>query len=362
MNSISELRLLTPGAIGLAEPGHRTPDPGSAIPGTANTTVGPAATPAVAAVPPAQAPAPGTPAAEPAANSKPTGAEVHRRFARFENMDYADGIPERELNFGDILDIVNPLQHIPVVGTLYRSITGDEMSQSAGILGGFLYGGPVGFVAAIADTIAEQAAGQDLGEATLAALFGGEDAGDVQLATPAAEAGGASAGIPPRLPSRPAAGPAADSAAADASPKAEAVAALSGQSALDAFVRDVKSAGRTAPAGGDGNGAATEAVPLPPLPDMEGQRPPNPQLAERVRIGAIEPGPMGWTIWRAAETASADRAVPPGLSPSDLPTPAAEISGQAFSERMLHALDKYSAMSARQARDDDQVPRVDTRL
>ena len=29
--------------------------------------------------------------------------------------------------FRDIVDLINPLHHIPLVGTLYRKITGDEM-------------------------------------------------------------------------------------------------------------------------------------------------------------------------------------------------------------------------------------------
>jgi len=29
--------------------------------------------------------------------------------------------------FHDLLDIVNPLQHLPVIGTLYRAITGDKL-------------------------------------------------------------------------------------------------------------------------------------------------------------------------------------------------------------------------------------------
>ena len=40
------------------------------------------------------------------------------------------------LTFGDVLDVINPLQHIPVVSTIYRAITGDEISPGARVAGG----------------------------------------------------------------------------------------------------------------------------------------------------------------------------------------------------------------------------------
>ena len=51
---------------------------------------------------------------------------------------------EDGFTFGDILDIVNPLQHIPVVGTIYRKITGDTIAPAMQIAGGALFGGPLG--------------------------------------------------------------------------------------------------------------------------------------------------------------------------------------------------------------------------
>src|SRR3546814_6236130 len=52
-----------------------------------------------------------------------------------------DGSSAGDLTFGDFLDIINPLQHIPLVSTLYRAITGDEISPHARILGATLFGG-----------------------------------------------------------------------------------------------------------------------------------------------------------------------------------------------------------------------------
>ena len=48
-------------------------------------------------------------------------------------------------SFKDLLDIVNPLQHLPVVGSIYRYLTGDEPAAGTRIIGDALYGGPIGF-------------------------------------------------------------------------------------------------------------------------------------------------------------------------------------------------------------------------
>lgn len=61
------------------------------------------------------------------------------------------GFGEDGFTFGDFLDIINPLQHIPVVGTIYRAITGDTMEAGSEIAGGALFGGPIGALLATAD-------------------------------------------------------------------------------------------------------------------------------------------------------------------------------------------------------------------
>ncbi|MGB6086494.1 MAG: hypothetical protein WBF74_07845, partial [Parvibaculum sp.] len=32
-----------------------------------------------------------------------------------------------EFGFSDFLDVINPLQHIPIVSSIYRELTGDEL-------------------------------------------------------------------------------------------------------------------------------------------------------------------------------------------------------------------------------------------
>lgn len=75
-----------------------------------------------------------------------------------------------ELTFGDFLSVINPLQHIPVVSTLYRWITGDTIKPAARVVGGALYGGPMGLVGAAFNAIVEETKGKDIG-AQLVSLF-----------------------------------------------------------------------------------------------------------------------------------------------------------------------------------------------
>lgn len=77
---------------------------------------------------------------------------------------------DADLRFGDLLDVVNPLQHIPGLASIYRGLTGDEISAPARILGAALYTGPVGFVLAAADAVFAEVNGRYLGDALVAAM------------------------------------------------------------------------------------------------------------------------------------------------------------------------------------------------
>ncbi|MEM9879215.1 MAG: hypothetical protein AAF862_08040 [Pseudomonadota bacterium] len=55
--------------------------------------------------------------------------------------------------FKDWVDTLNPLHHIPVVGQLYRAISGDEIADKPRLVGGGLFAGPIG-VGIAAATIA----------------------------------------------------------------------------------------------------------------------------------------------------------------------------------------------------------------
>jgi len=63
---------------------------------------------------------------------------------------------EDGLSFGDVLDLINPLQHIPVVGNLYRKLTGDALAPGIRIAGGALFGGPLGAVLSVGGLLMER--------------------------------------------------------------------------------------------------------------------------------------------------------------------------------------------------------------
>lgn len=71
-------------------------------------------------------------------------------------------------SFSDLLDIVNPLQHIPVISTLYRALTGDQIKTFPKIAGDALFGGVTGFFGSVADTIFEKITGKNVGDTVLA--------------------------------------------------------------------------------------------------------------------------------------------------------------------------------------------------
>ncbi len=80
--------------------------------------------------------------------------------------------------FAEFLDIINPLQHIPIISTIYRAITGDEIGAAPRAIGGLLFGGPFGALSAGVMGLLEEASGGSV-ETQLAGLvndlFGGEE-------------------------------------------------------------------------------------------------------------------------------------------------------------------------------------------
>ena len=84
-----------------------------------------------------------------------------------------EGVKEEEGFFGHLLDVINPLQHLPIIGTIYRAITGDKMGPVEKIAGDTLYGGMWGAIASIADVAFEGITGKSF-EDTALALFKGD--------------------------------------------------------------------------------------------------------------------------------------------------------------------------------------------
>jgi len=80
------------------------------------------------------------------------------------DIAYNNAKSEDEFSFGDVLDIINPLQHLPVIGTLYRKFTGDTIKPMADIIGGAIFGGPIGAVSSTVNVVVKSTTGKDIAE------------------------------------------------------------------------------------------------------------------------------------------------------------------------------------------------------
>lgn len=79
---------------------------------------------------------------------------------------------EDGLTFKDVLDVINPLQQIPVVSAAYREVSGDTISSASRLAGGALIGGPIGFLVALFNEVLQGETGKDIGGNVLAMING----------------------------------------------------------------------------------------------------------------------------------------------------------------------------------------------
>lgn len=77
-----------------------------------------------------------------------------------------------DFGFGDLLDTINPLQHLPIVATLYRNMTGDRIGMVPRVVGGALWGRIGGFVSGLLNAAVEWFTGKDIGDHVYALLRG----------------------------------------------------------------------------------------------------------------------------------------------------------------------------------------------
>ncbi len=88
-------------------------------------------------------------------------------------------------SFDDFIDIVNPLQHIPVVNLAYRELTGDKIGPVAQIIGGGIFGGPVGAISGTANAVIQETTGKDIAGNVLALVVGEDGSYSVPDSAPA---------------------------------------------------------------------------------------------------------------------------------------------------------------------------------
>jgi hypothetical protein len=129
-------------------------------------------------------------AANPARGAENAQGVDNRLYTKFDRS--AAEVGTAEMSFGDFLDMINPLEHIPVVSAAYRAATGEEINPVSRITGDTIYAAALGPVSmglsglgALGDTMLQQATGKSADGTVVSMLFG-DDKG-----APATESGGA---------------------------------------------------------------------------------------------------------------------------------------------------------------------------
>ena len=99
--------------------------------------------------------------------------------------------------FGDLIDIVNPLQHVPIVATIYRNLTGDQIGMAPRMIGGALWGRIGGFISGVVNSVVEFFTGKDIGDHIYAKIWSAPDTSVKQnVATKSADQKVAAAKVP----------------------------------------------------------------------------------------------------------------------------------------------------------------------
>ena len=103
-------------------------------------------------------------------NTTPLQLTIHplpdQTAANTSGQFWASDVP----SFKDLLDTINPLQHIPLLSDIYQSLTGDVPSSGANILGSTLLGGPIGLLSSVIGEIVKTQTGKDVSGNLLAMI------------------------------------------------------------------------------------------------------------------------------------------------------------------------------------------------
>ncbi len=78
------------------------------------------------------------------------------------SMGVQTDVDDDGFGFFDLLDMVNPLQHIPLVNIAYRAITGDEIKPISQIIGGGVFGGALGVAGGLVNAVIKEETGEDV--------------------------------------------------------------------------------------------------------------------------------------------------------------------------------------------------------
>lgn len=96
------------------------------------------------------------------ANLQPQKPDISGNALALNGRPNASSNADDSFGFRDLLDMVNPLQHIPIISSVYREISGDQIRPAARLIGGGLFGGIAGLASGLVNIIAEEETGRDL--------------------------------------------------------------------------------------------------------------------------------------------------------------------------------------------------------
>lgn len=263
------------------------------------------------------------------------------------------------LGFTDILSAINPLQHLPIIGTIYRAVTGDTIGNVARVVGDTIYGGVIGLASGLIDVASIESTGKDVGQHVVATakavgdeigeIFG---AGTAKKPDPAPDSTPLPAMTVPDPPKLPLLGSAKTAGELAAAAPISPLLAPRLAAQLDARARNAALPASSIP----------DSTPAPPVPGAI--RP----LAGAPRGIAIDVSDQGIARMRALSAAHNPQPVALTLTggapatrqaaSSAPPVAAQQMAGQLppaspgdFAERMREGLAKYDALMAARGRD-----------
>lgn len=82
--------------------------------------------------------------------------------------------------FDNLLDVINPLEHLPIVSAIYSNLTGDKPNDFTQVAGDTLYGGPLGLLSSVGNLVFRDVTGKTIGD-TVWSWVAGKD-GDTKMA------------------------------------------------------------------------------------------------------------------------------------------------------------------------------------
>lgn len=113
--------------------------------------------------------------------------ELNSRQTALQRGDHKPFWGADGFTFDDVLDMVNPLQHVPVASKHYQEATGDTASEGATLVGGVVFGvltgGILGLVASLVNAAVRHDTGKDLTDHALALMEGESPTGPVESVT-----------------------------------------------------------------------------------------------------------------------------------------------------------------------------------